>query len=179
MSTFAGDRLFERQPSPAELREWTLALAQDNGQATVEETISSMVFEVAGEVLAFPTLDLQEVLEPVPIHRVPGRAGSLLRGLVNIRGRLELCVSLEHVLGIPAAPLVQDRAPKMLLAGREGRRFAFLTHRVIGIAKIPRSALAEYHEGQHIRQRFTWDRRLVGMLDLATLHDAVLDGLRR
>ncbi len=178
--TFAGDRLFERQPSGDEVAQWTQLLGQVEASRASQQRLSVMTFHLGDQLLAMPTVSLQEVVEPGPLHRVPHRVGSVLRGLVNIRGRLELCVCLSHILG--SGPSTSGQlAPtcKLLLVGGEGRRFAFAVDLVLGIVKVDSDSLLENHQGRHVLRSFHWEDRLVGLLDVETLHEALLEGISR
>ena len=37
---------------------------------------------------------------PRPVHRIPHRSNDILIGLVNLRGQLQLCISLHGLLGV-------------------------------------------------------------------------------
>jgi chemotaxis-related protein WspD len=43
---------------------------------------------------------IQEIVNMGPIHSLPNISSKTLRGLVNIHGRLQICVSIGTVLGI-------------------------------------------------------------------------------
>ncbi|MHC4400144.1 MAG: chemotaxis protein CheW [Planctomycetota bacterium] len=95
----AGRRLFEREPPAEYVEEQTRQLAR---QETVEatDTVAVLIFRIAEEWLAFDAGSVVEVAEPRAVHRVPHRSDRLLLGLVNIRGELQLCISLGELLGI-------------------------------------------------------------------------------
>jgi chemotaxis-related protein WspD len=98
----AGQQLFEREAPPEYLAQWTRQLAEvDAAEAT--ETHSLLVFRIAAEWLALDVHSAIEVVEPRRIHRVPHRTNRLVLGLVNIRGELQLCISLHELLGIELA----------------------------------------------------------------------------
>lgn len=176
--TFAGDRLFERRPSDDEVAQWTSLLGQVEGSKASQQPISTMPFSLGEQLLALPTVELQEVVEPGPLHRVPHRVGSVLRGLVNIRGRLELCVCLPTILG-SGGPSEPTSSSKLLLVGGEGRRFAFAVDQVLGIVKVNSDELSENHQGRHVRRSFLWEDRLVGLLEVESLHEALMKGISR
>ena len=62
------------------------------------ETESAMIFRVGSEWFALPTLVLDEIIEPRPVHSLPHRRNSGLLGLVNVRGELVVCVSIAELL---------------------------------------------------------------------------------
>jgi chemotaxis-related protein WspD len=95
----AGERLFNREAPPQYVEEWTQRIAEADTTAAADE-FSVLVFRMGDEWLAFDTHDVAEVVEIRPIRRVPNRTNGILLGLVNIRGELQLCVSLRELLGI-------------------------------------------------------------------------------
>ena len=72
-------------------------------------TLAVLVFRVGEEWLALDDSVLIEVGEPRVVHRVPHRREQLLRGLVNVRGELQLCVSLAELLGLTPTQAAGDR----------------------------------------------------------------------
>ena len=59
-----------------------------------------VTFRLGGEVLAVPTAELREVLEPVTVTRVPGASG-FVPGLVNVRGAVVPLADLRVPLRMP------------------------------------------------------------------------------
>ncbi len=96
----ASQRLFEREPPPACVEEWTRerARSEEDGQGP---TVALLLFRLGEEWLALDVHWLIEATEPHTVHRIPHRTSRLLQGLVNIRGELQLCVSPREVLGVP------------------------------------------------------------------------------
>ena len=77
-----------------------------------------------------------------PIHSIPNINSKVLRGLVNIHGRLQICVSIGRVLGIEklkktAAELDPDHiSPERLVVVRqENKLVAFPVSEVKGIVR--------------------------------------------
>jgi chemotaxis-related protein WspD len=114
------------------------------------------VFRLATEWLALPATILVEVTPVRMIHAVPHRAGTPLAGLVNIRGELQLCLSLHALLGLPGGPrlpsvagagpdAVADAVPRLLVversAARPADRWVIGVDEVAGVHRVPRSTL--------------------------------------
>src|SRR6185295_3819069 len=98
----AAGRLLDRDLPEGYLRETTDVVSAE--KRTVDSgTESLMIFRIGVEWLTLPTKILQEVTEPGRIHRLPHRGG-ILRGLVNVRGELLLCVALDVMLGLERSP---------------------------------------------------------------------------
>jgi purine-binding chemotaxis protein CheW len=63
-----------------------------------------VVFRAGGERFALPLAAVREVVLPQPpFARVP-RSGAVVRGAMNLRGRVVAVVDLALLLGLPAAP---------------------------------------------------------------------------
>ena len=94
---------------PPESRdEWTRHFAAETQKSEVA-THSAVVFRLSQEWFALPTHVLEEIADLRPIHSLPGRKGIIL-GLVNIRGRLVIGVSLHELLSLERASQPIDRA---------------------------------------------------------------------
>lgn len=95
----SGRQLFD-QPAPADyLEEWHHVLAEDSLRAATT-THSVMVFLIGSQRLALDAACFLEVQDEHPLHRVPHVGHPAFLGLVNLRGRLHLCVSLAQLLGL-------------------------------------------------------------------------------
>jgi chemotaxis-related protein WspD len=82
------------------------------------------------------------VVEPRPVHRIPHRAGTVLRGVANIRGELLLVVSLAALLGIaPGGDGASARA-RLLVIEHDGERWVFAVDELLGVHRVKRAALA-------------------------------------
>ena len=69
---------------------------------------SAFVFRTGGEWLALSAKLIQEVVDMGVIHSLPHRNSTILRGVVNIRGKLELCFSIGVILGIERFERVKE-----------------------------------------------------------------------
>lgn len=149
----AARQFFDRPAPPGYLEAWQSILEAPDERADTEAT-SLLVFRVDSEWLALPTSVLVEVTPIRRMHAVPHRAGTSLAGIVNIRGRLELCMSLHAVLGVPGGPRQPDSAgtaadddglPRLLVVEQQSakamRRWVLGVDAVAGVHRVPASAL--------------------------------------
>jgi chemotaxis-related protein WspD len=115
----AGQQLFEREPSAEYLEECTRQLAEEVSDE-VADTVAVVVFRLGEEWLAFDVAVVVEVAEPRAVHRIPHRSNELLTGIVNIRGELQLCISLHNLLGIAGGgePLGRVKPLELAAAGK-------------------------------------------------------------
>jgi chemotaxis-related protein WspD len=137
----AGRQLLEQAPPAAYLERWAAQLAapsaSDDGQ-----TLSTVVFRLAGERLALPTTAFVEAIDVRPIHRVPHRSNAVFLGLANVRGELQLCVSLAALLSIEPAGGDRASRPRFAVIERAGERWVFPVDELLGVHRVAQEALA-------------------------------------
>jgi chemotaxis-related protein WspD len=181
----AGRSLLERPADPAYLVEWSRSLAEEKGTREAA-TLSVVVLRLGAEWLALPTGLLQEVTEPQAVRTLPHKSGAVLKGLVNIRGELALCVSLAALLGIPDDPEGRARLshvvwPRLVVLRRDRDRWAFPADEVYGIQPVGRASLQPVpatvarDQSRFTQGLFAWHGHSVGLLD----PDLVLYALER
>ncbi len=107
----AGRGLLERPAPEGYVAEWTALLSQPRSQRQMDHSaaLSLSIFRLGREWLALPADIFKRVLSPNPVHSLPHRSNRVLRGIVNVRGQLLLCVSLHELLGVAATE--PDSAP--------------------------------------------------------------------
>ncbi|HEY1064662.1 MAG TPA: chemotaxis protein CheW, partial [Pirellulales bacterium] len=186
-------RQFFRRPAPEGYRDdWAKTVAEPPASEDRSE-LSVIVFRLAQEWLAVDTEYLAEATDPQPVHRVPHRKHAAFRGLVNIRGRLMLCASLEKLLGVE--PLT-DRSeialgyhvaaghPRMIVLSRGNQSWVIESPEVVGVTHAPRNRLQsspaanDAAAGGFCRAILPWDHRTVAVLCPDRLFDA-LAGISR
>jgi chemotaxis-related protein WspD len=187
----AARTFFDREAPEGYLEAWSRILEQPEEMIDPDST-SVLVFRLDREWLALPATALVEVTPLRPLHRVPHRTGGVLEGLVNIRGQLQLCVSLHGLLGLEGRPTfipsaAADALPtgaRLLVIERSGEqaaeRWVFGVDEVAGVHRAIRSALravpstVSQSGTRHCQALFDWQGRAVGLLD----ESRVFDGLR-
>jgi len=109
-------RLLLNRPLPDDYRqELTDRLGEAKAQAP-KTTLSAFIFRAGDEWLGVKSSLIKEVVDMGPIHSIPHKSSRIFRGIVNIRGRLELCVSIGGVLRIaPGAARQGTPAPERLI----------------------------------------------------------------
>jgi chemotaxis-related protein WspD len=143
----AGRGLLERAAPSDYVHEWTAVLSRGK-QLDASETVSLLIFRLSSEWLALPTAVFREVTEIRSIHSLPHNVDPTVRGLVNIRGQLQICVSLSNLLGIPATD-ADDQAlghiiyKRMIVIGSDSVRFVFAVDEIWGIHAVGRQDINE------------------------------------
>ncbi len=183
-------RTFFDRPAPEGYRaEWTKLLSHEK-QVVESDSVSVLLFRLAGEWLALRTNVLSEVTHPRPVHRIPHKSHDSLLGLVNIRGQLQLCVSLHGLLGVAALEgneaesLAADEIgkmvhPRLVVIERKTQRWAFPADDVRGVGRIARTQFQSVPStltrvSSFSQAVFPWRNHTVGFLD----DDRVLSAFR-
>lgn len=181
-ATTAVARLLERVPAREELVAAAARLAE--GEARSERAAASaFVFRLGEEWLGLATAMIDEVLELRPVHRLPHRRDAALLGLVNVRGRLTVCVALPALLqtGAPAAARAATIARRLVVLNAPEGALAFEADEVHGSHRYsPDEVRAVPSTVAHAMARFAtgvlpWGERRIGLLDA----DLLLHALHR
>jgi len=187
----AAGQFFDRPAPSGYLEAWQSVLEVPDERPDVDAT-SLLVFRLDTEWLALPTSALVEVTTVRRIHAVPHRTGTPLAGIVNIRGRLELGISLHAILGVPGGPrgpasddmpAGADGVARLLVVERRAsntqKRWVLGVDEVAGVQRVPASALRKLPAtvGQAASRcssaLFDDGARPVAVLDAARLFDAL------
>jgi len=164
---------------------------------------SVVLFAVAGEGFAVPTgcvVEMTDVERPRP---VPHRVNAVFRGLVKIRGQLELCISLRGLLGIaaPDAATIKTQAGtqpgtqsgtadaaaarlSVLVVALEGERWAWLVDSVSGVHRYESGSVLESPSASHKAPSYVsgliprGDGQHFGLLDVSHVRERSLESLR-
>jgi chemotaxis-related protein WspD len=192
----AGEKLFEREPPAEYVEEQTRQLAKEVSAETTD-TVAVAVFRIGEEWLAFAVHVVAEVTQRRTVHLIPHRSGRRLMGLVNIRGELQLCVSLGDLLGIEPG----DEAPaensshhaqecelsstgRLLVTEHGSQRWVFPVDEVAGIHRVGVDRLADLpatvakNPKRFSRAVFDWDGKSVGYLAEDRVFDSLQGSLR-
>ena len=126
---FAGRTLLEREAPEGYVSEWTELLSEEK-EVRAGETISVVIFRLGVEWLALDAQLFKEVTQICAIHRLPHRSNQILTGLVNIRGEIQMCISLSNLLGLETAHISRPSASavvyrRMVVVEKEGNRWVF------------------------------------------------------
>lgn len=191
----AARTFFDRNAPPGYLDAWREIL-EEPAAAADTETTSVLVFRLDREWFALPATVLVEVTPVRPLHRIPHRAGGGLAGLVNIRGQLQLCMSLHALVGLTGGPgtapagnaaahVGDPGAARMLVVERAGEtgieRWVIGADEVAGVHRLARSAVravpstVSQAQARCATALFEWQDRTVGLLDEGRLFDGLRD----
>lgn len=173
--TEAGRRILDRPMPEGYQEEWSRVYSCKKKQHA-PHTHSVVIFRLGDDWLSLPSHLVREITTLKPIHSLPHRGQGLIRGLVNIRGELRICISLGSLLGLHQGELTNqdlgyDVFARMMLIDRDSDQFVFPvtevqgTHRFAGhdLRAVPTTigkAKATY-----TRNILQWKERNVACLD--------------
>ena len=132
----AGRSMLEQAVPEDYRREWTKRYARAEG--TGESCANSvLMFRLGDEWLGIDSRCVCEITRVETIHSIPHRTDSMVKGLVNIRGELKLCVSIGSVLQLEKATesyqTNHDILERMILIEKDEQSFIFPVSEVEGI----------------------------------------------
>ncbi|MBK1987935.1 chemotaxis protein CheW [Sphaerospermopsis aphanizomenoides BCCUSP55] len=186
----AGRNLLERSIPKNYQHEWTQFFAEAKVEAgnklvhfqteseilPTTESLTVAIFRLQKEWLALPAQVLKETISPTLIHTIPHRSNEILKGLVNIRGELQLCISLSHLLHLEAAETVPESLSpivysRMVVIEKSGNTWVFPVDEFYGLHRFhndelrypPHSATSVHHT--YTKGFFHWQSRSLSYID--------------
>jgi chemotaxis-related protein WspD len=139
----AGRFLLDR-PLTDEYRQELITLFQKSAPEKEGKSKSAFVFMAGGDWLALHSELIVEVVNIGPIHSIPHKNSRIFRGIVNIKGRLQLCISIGGVLrnnkryrkvrGVPTAE-------RLIVASKDEQIVVFPVTEVLGSFRYKPSML--------------------------------------
>lgn len=178
-------KLLDRPLPPGYRDEWTQHFAERDEKAPEGEEIDSvLIFRIGEEWLGLPAAICREIAEPRPVHSLPHRRSEAVRGIVNVRGELLICVSLPALLGIDAAFSSRSTEriavfPRLVVTGEETRHVAFEVDEVHGLhgyrahERSPVPATVGRSAASVVETVIPWNGRAVGCLNAGRLLDLI------
>ncbi|HEY0659921.1 MAG TPA: chemotaxis protein CheW [Lysobacter sp.] len=175
--------LLDRSLDDAGLREATEHVARTAANQELL-TRSTFIFRLGPEWLGLPTAVVDEVVETRVMHTLPHRREGLVRGVVNIGGRLSICVALEQLfqLGVAAGPgQARQNVPsrRLVILAMQGHRLAFEADEVHGSHRFNPGSLRSVPAtvAQSVARFSTdllpWRDHTVGLLDAELVFHAL------
>ncbi len=179
----AGRLLLDRASDKEYIASWSEQLKKEKKKKHDNDK-PVVVFRIAGEWLALSARLLHEVVEMRVVHRVPHSKSSVLRGLINIRGELQLCISLGQLLGLERRVRTSDDdqgiiGGRMVVIDNGEDRYVFPVSEVQGIHRyafgdlqaVP--ATAGLSASNYLSGVLELNERHVGCLDERLLFSAL------
>jgi len=183
----AGRSLLNREIPENYGNEWTEILAEDIKSKSTNLQ-SAVVFRLGPEWLALPVNLINEITLLRKIYEIPHNRNKNLRGMVNIRGELIICMSLGYLLGVDKADehiIDEEHSINRLIMIKEaGGNVVFPVSEIDGIAhydpatfKMPPDTVRN-SKLNYIKGVFSVRENNIGCIDETALLDAIAGNLK-
>jgi len=182
--TQAGRNLLERDLPDAYKDEWGQVLLEKKKEEPTG-TFPVVIFRIETEWLALPARFFAEIIETVHIHTIPHRKKPVLKGVVNVHGEIQLCVSLGHLIGLEEEDQQKEKArgrhERMMVVSKEGEAWVFPVNEIHGIHHIHPGlfqnvpATVSKSKSSFTKRIFNWEDKHVALLD----HELLFYSLKR
>lgn len=182
--TKAGRNLLEKELPDDYKYDWTQILSERK-EIELPGTISVVIFRIREEWLSLPTENFQEIIDTGLLHRVPHRRNKTLLGVINVRGEIQLCVSLKHLLGLDAEDEEESDGTsentQMMIINKDGNQWVFSVDEIYGVHHLHDAAFQNVPvtvikgNSTFTKTIFEWEKRQVSLLDI----DLLIQGLSR
>ncbi len=133
----AGRRILEQDFPSGYQQEWTDVYAREEPVLQAGKFSSVLIFRLGDEWFALDSGLIDEVARMKPTHRLPHVDNGIVKGLVNIRGELKICISLGQILGLEKASAARAEQhivfDRIIIAQADNGQFVFPVSEVHGI----------------------------------------------
>lgn len=183
----AGRRILERDPPTGYRQEWTAIYARQKDNRKHDLT-SVVIFRLGDDWLSLGSHLVQEITEMRPIHSLPHHDRGAVKGLVNIRGELRICISLGNLLGLQQGELTSndlgyDVFARMVLIAQDKEQYVFPVTEVYGTHRFDSNQLQATPttiakaKVRYTKRILEWQQKHVACLDEDLLLYSLKKGL--
>jgi len=183
----AGRSLLDTEPPRGYRDEWAEFCTVEQADKN-QQTGSVLLFRLGDEWLGLETRMLDEVMPMRPVHSVPHRKSRVLKGITNVRGELQLCVSIGSLMNITRGEIAGTNVVKgvyerMVVISSDGLRFVFPASEVRGVYRFDSSEMKEAPATamncsvHYLKGMLLWENRHVGVIDHELLFPALERGI--
>jgi chemotaxis-related protein WspD len=172
--TQAGRNLLERELPEEYQSEWGEIFAVKKIDAPVG-TIALVIFRIEDEWLSLPAKLFAEIVDLRPVHTLPHKRNSVLLGLINIHGEIQICVSLKDLIGLESKeenePTEKKEQAFMMMVIKNDERWVFPVNEISEIYHIHPDILQNVpvsvskSKSAFSKGIFKWKNRNVAFLD--------------
>ena len=176
----AGRTVLERQIPDEYEAKWAKVYSESKKEK-ISGTESVTIFRLGHEWLALPTNIIDEVTDISAIHSLPHQRSSIIRGLMNLRGQMSICVSLGQLLEIEKHEQHENldarnrTYERMIAVSHNESSFVFLVSEVRSTYRLRPEELKEppstltHAKGTFTRGILSWKEHDVACLDAELL----------
>ncbi len=172
--TQAGRTLLERDLPEDYKEEWTQVLIEKK-EEELPGTLSALIFRIQREWLALPARLFAEIIDPGPVHSVPHMKNQAILGVINVHGEIQLCISLQRLLGLEMEEPVRGQNRKghkrMMVVNKDGEQWVFPVDEIYGIHHVRPERFQNVPvtvakaKSTFTKGIFKWDDKYVAFLD--------------
>lgn len=135
--TSAIELLLHRGSPSGYVQDWESTLGREKDDARPVPHSAIVIFSLGGEHLALSSLVVGQMTTMRRLHRIPHMRSPVIKGVVNINGRLRLFVSLGALLEIGEtvayeSPERLDDIP-MIMIEQNGEVWTFAVDKILGV----------------------------------------------
>lgn len=178
----AGRGLLEREAPTGYIDEWTELFSQTQLPQTISQienttTQAVIIFRLGKEWLALSANLFKEVTSPGIIHTIPHRSNAILKGIVNIRGEILMCISLRNLLGLEnqekakSSKSIVIAQERMVVIQQNEDRWVFSVDEVSSIQRFHKQefrlapAVVAQSKEAYTKSVINWQNKKVSYLD--------------
>jgi chemotaxis-related protein WspD len=171
--TQSGRNLLERDLPEEYKEEWTQILVEKKEE--FPGTLSVVIFRIQKEWLGLPASLFAEIIEPGTVHSLPHSKNQALMGVINVHGEIQLCVSLQRLLGLeteePQKDEGRERYKRMMVVNKDGNQWVFPVDEIHGIHHVRPDRFQNVPvtvakaKSTFTKGIFKWDDKYVAFLD--------------
>ena len=136
------------------------------------EIVSVIIFRSLQNWFALRTSIFVEIDNDKTVHSIPHNKNNVISGLVNIRGELELCISLTSLISHKANNTNETTdKTKLIIIKLESGKYALKPDEILGVYKINNqdiqtSASSITGDSDHmVSGSFDHDKKHIGLID--------------
>jgi len=143
-------------------------------------SLSCIIFRIESEWYALKTALLAEICETCEIHTIPHNKQKILSGVVNIRGEIEICISLKELCTNVSHDKNSTHHARMIIINLDSGKYAYHADEVMGIFKIDESEIKQAPTsisatGTHLIQgMFDFKETSIGLIDPELMNNKLM-----
>lgn len=176
----AGRAVLERKLPDEYETSWAKVYSESKKEK-ISGTESITIFRLGNEWLALPTAIIEEVSDISEVHSLPHQRTPILRGLMNLRGQMSICVSLGQLLEIEKYEELEIRDARnrtyerMIAVNYNESSFVFLVSEVKSTYRFRPDELKEppstlsHTKGTFTKGILSWKDKKIAYLDAELL----------
>lgn len=174
--------IFDHPIDPTDREQWRAVIATPLSELHPSGQQSVFVFRVGDEWFGLAPEKITMVAPLPMVHSIPHRR-PIVTGVVNVRGTVTLCFSLQIALGSASADNDKTSA-MMLVLDHKNWHIAGIIDAALGMVKfnpdevIPLPATLEADNKHHLSGIITHDGIDIGWIDTDALFATFIEGVR-